>query len=81
MRIRRGKLCCTHGRDEKCIQIFCRKNIEGKIPLGRPTHRCEDNIRKDFRGIGLDIVDWIHPAQDRDQCLTSLNTAMYFGVP
>jgi hypothetical protein len=41
---------------------------EGKEePLGRPRCRCEDNIRMDIREIGLEGVDWMHLAQDRDQ--------------
>jgi len=26
---------------------------EGKRPLGRPGHRCEDNIKMNFQGVGL----------------------------
>jgi len=27
---------------------------EGKIPLGRPRHKWEDNINLDFREVGMD---------------------------
>jgi hypothetical protein len=40
---------------------------EGKIPLGRPRHRWEDNIRMYLREIGWEVVDWMHLAQDRDR--------------
>jgi hypothetical protein len=30
---------------------------EGKRPLGRPTHGCEDNIKMDDKEIGRDGVD------------------------
>jgi hypothetical protein len=40
---------------------------EGKKPLRRPRHRWEDNIRMDLREIGLEGVNWMHLAQDRDQ--------------
>jgi hypothetical protein len=40
---------------------------EGKTPLGRPRHRCEDSIKMDVRDIGWDGVDWIGLVQDRDQ--------------
>jgi transcription termination factor 2 len=40
---------------------------EGKRPLGRPRRRWVDNIEMDLREIGWDGVDWIEPAQDRDQ--------------
>jgi len=39
----------------------------GKRPLGRRKHWWEDNIRKECREIGWSVVDWIHPAQDKDQ--------------
>jgi hypothetical protein len=47
-------------------KIFVRK-CEGKRPLRRHRHTWEDNIRMDLREIGWKGVDWIHPAQDRDQ--------------
>jgi hypothetical protein len=39
---------------------------EGKSPLGRPRHRWEDNIKMEFRGIGLGAggMDLIYLAQD-----------------
>jgi hypothetical protein len=40
---------------------------EGKRTLGRSEHRCENNIRLYFRGVGWEGVDWMHLAQDRDQ--------------
>jgi hypothetical protein len=36
-------------------------------PLGRPSRRWEDNIKKDLMEIGFGDVDWIHLAQDRDR--------------
>jgi hypothetical protein len=39
---------------------------EGKRPLGRPRRKWEGNIRMD--------VDWIHVAQDREQCRVLANT-------
>jgi hypothetical protein len=38
---------------------------EGKRPLGRPRRRWEDNIKMDFRKIGIDEANWIQLAQDR----------------
>jgi hypothetical protein len=40
------------------------RNPEGKTRLGRPRHRCVDNIKMDLREIGLGVMDWI--VQDRD---------------
>jgi hypothetical protein len=38
---------------------------EDKRALGRPRHRWEDNIKMDFREIGIDGANWIQLAQDR----------------
>ena len=38
----------------------------GKIPLGRPRRRREDNIRKDLKEIGINTKNWVDSAQDRD---------------
>jgi hypothetical protein len=40
---------------------------ERKKPLGRPRRRREVNIRLDLREMWLEVVDWMHLAQDRDQ--------------
>jgi hypothetical protein len=37
---------------------------EGKRPLGRPM-RWEDNIKINFREIGMDGANWIQLAQNR----------------
>ena len=40
---------------------------EGKITLGRPRRRWEDNIKMDLRAVGCDPGDWMSLAEDRDQ--------------
>jgi hypothetical protein len=40
---------------------------EGKRPLGRPRRRWVSKIKMDFRNVGWGGMDWIDPAQDRDQ--------------
>jgi hypothetical protein len=42
-------------------------NPQGKWLLGKPRLRREDNIKMDLREIGLDDLDWIYLAQDRDR--------------
>ena len=37
----------------------------GKRPLGRPRCRWEDNIRMDFKEIGINTRNWVESAQDR----------------
>jgi hypothetical protein len=54
---------------------------EGKRQLGRPRRRWEDNIKMEIRGRGIDGVNWIQLAQDRDQWQAFVNTVMNLRVP
>ena len=38
----------------------------GNRPLGRPRHRWEDNIKTDFREIGINTINWVDSVQDTD---------------
>jgi hypothetical protein len=46
---------------------FLLENLKMKRPLGRRRRRWEDNIRRDLREIGWEVVDLLHLAQDRDE--------------
>ena len=50
----------------------------GKIPLGRPRRRWEDNIRMDLKKIGINTRNWVHSAQDRDYWRALVNAALNF---
>jgi hypothetical protein len=54
---------------------------EGKRPLGKPRRTWVDNIKMDLIKIGLDGMDWIHLAQDRDQWRALVNRVMNRRVP
>jgi hypothetical protein len=54
---------------------------EGKRPLGRPRRRRVDNIKMDLREIEWDGMDWIDPAEDRDQWRALVNAVMNLQVP
>jgi hypothetical protein len=54
---------------------------EGECPLGRHRLRWEDNIRIDLAEGGFWGVDCIRLSQDRDQCLTFVNTVMNLRAP
>jgi hypothetical protein len=53
---------------------------EGRRPLGRPTHRWEDNIKMDLWEIEFGDVDRIDLAQDRDRWQALVNTVMNLRV-
>jgi hypothetical protein len=52
--------------------------LEGKRPLGRPSHRWEDNIKMDHQKVGWRDMDLIDLAQDRDKWQALVNTVMNF---
>jgi hypothetical protein len=54
---------------------------KGKRPLGRLTHRWEDNIKMSLREIGIDGVKWIQLAQYRIQLRAFVSTEMNLQVP
>jgi hypothetical protein len=50
--------CSTHG-EGKCVYKVLVERPEVKRPLGRPRRRWEDNIKLNFREIGIDGANWI----------------------
>jgi hypothetical protein len=53
---------------------------EGKIPLGRPRRRWEDNIKMDLRKIGMNGANWIRLAQDGVHWRGFVSTVMNLRV-
>jgi len=54
---------------------------EGKRPLGRPSHRWEDNIKMDLQEVGYGGMDWIGLAENRDSWWALVNAAMNIRFP
>jgi hypothetical protein len=54
---------------------------KSKKPLEKPRHMWEDNIKLDFREIGIDGANWIHLIWDRVQWQASVNMVMNLWVP
>jgi hypothetical protein len=79
-RMRRAKHVARLGKKRNTYRILVGKS-KGKIPIGRPRRKWEDNIKMDHRKMGWSGADWINLAQDRGQWRTSENTAMNLRVP
>ena len=56
------------------------KILTGKRHLGRPRHRWEDNIRMDFKEIGVSTRNWVDSTQDRDYWRALVNLALNLRV-
>jgi hypothetical protein len=54
---------------------------EGKMPLGKPRRRWEDNIKMDLQEVGGGRGDWMELAQDRDGWRAFVGTVRNFWVP
>jgi hypothetical protein len=54
---------------------------EGKISLGRPRCRWEDNIKMEFTETGIGGENWIRLAQNRVQWWAFVNTVTKLRVP
>jgi hypothetical protein len=75
-----GGACGVHGEVRGAYNILVGRP-EGRRPLGRPTRRCEDNIKMDLRETGFGDVDWIHLAQDRDRWRALVNAVLNLRAP
>jgi hypothetical protein len=60
---------------------FCWESQKKRDDYKRPRHRWVDNIKMDHRETGWSGINWIDPAQDRDQWRTLVKTAMNLLVP
>jgi hypothetical protein len=54
---------------------------DGKIPLGRPRCRWEDNSKMDIQEVGCGGMDWFELAQDTDRWQALVNGVMNLRVP
>jgi hypothetical protein len=61
---------------EMYLQSLGRKAWKKRGPLGRPKCRW-----KDFKEIGLECMDWIHLAQNRDQWWALVNMVINLCFP
>jgi hypothetical protein len=54
---------------------------EGKSPLGRPTRRWVDNIKRGLGEVGWGDVDWIGVAKDSNRWRAVVNSVLNLRVP
>jgi hypothetical protein len=54
---------------------------EGKRPLARPRRSWVNNIKLVLLEIGVNVVDWIGLAQDRNRWRALVNSVMNIRVP
>jgi hypothetical protein len=69
-----------HGETRNAYKLSGGKP-EGKRPLRRSRLRREDNIKMYPTETGLECVEWIRLAQDRDQWQALVNKVMNLWVP
>ena len=53
----------------------------GKIPLGRPRRRWEDNSRMYLKEIDINTRNWVDSPQDMDHSRPFVNAALNLRVP
>ena len=69
-------------RMEKCKSAFIilTGTPSGKIPLGRPSHIWEDNIRMNLKEIGVNTRNSVDSAKDGDYWRDFLNVTLNLRV-
>jgi hypothetical protein len=75
-----GHVACM-GEGRNVYRVLVGKP-EGKRPLEKPRHRCENGIKMDLWGdwLGGGGVKWIHLAQDRDRWWAVVNAVLNLQV-
>ena len=74
-----GHVACMG--EDRGVQRMLVGKPEGKMPLGRPRRRWEDNIKMDLQEVGGGHGDWMELAQDRERWQTPVGTVRDFWVP
>jgi hypothetical protein len=67
--------------EERGVHRVLVGKLEGKMSLGRPRHRWEDNIKMDVEEVGGGRGDRMKSAQDRDRWRALVSTVENLRVP
>jgi hypothetical protein len=83
MKPRRLRWAGHVARMEECRSTFkiLTGTPAGKMPLGRPRRRLEDDIRMYLKEIGINTRNWVDSAQDRDYWRVLVSAALNLRVP
>ena len=71
----------THMGERRGVYRVWVGKSEGKKPFGRPSRRCEDNIKMNFQDVGCGGMDRIDLSQDNDRWRALVNAVMNHRVP
>ena len=63
------------------MELVSHREGAGKRPVGRPTRRCEGNIRMDLTDIRINTRNWVDLAQDGDYWRVLVNAVSNLRVP
>jgi hypothetical protein len=74
-----GHVACMGG-EKSCIQGDLVGKPKGKKPLGRSSHRWEDNIQMDLQEVEWGGMDWIDLDEDRERWQAFVNMVMHLLV-
>jgi hypothetical protein len=75
-----GKTCSMQGYMTNAYNILV-GNPKQKRQLGKHLCTCEDNNHISLRQIGLEIMEWIHLAEDRERWRALVYTKIKLTVP
>jgi hypothetical protein len=56
----------AHMEDRRGANRVLVARPDGKRPHGKPRHKCEDNMKMDFKDVGSGGMDWVSLTEDRD---------------
>jgi len=73
-----GGTCSSHGRN--AYRMLTGKT-DGKIPLGRPGHRWEENMRMNLRETEWEDMVWMNLVQDSNQWRALVNIVRKLRFP
>jgi len=67
--------------DSRSSYIVLVVSPEGKIELGRPRRKWEDNIKMYVQAVGWGGMDWSHLTQDMDKWRGLVNGVKNLRIP